>query len=84
MTQIKCSGSCSAKREELCLSFALKCLKHPKSNEMFPLNDKPNIETRNQEKFSVQHAYTDRLKNSAIIYMHNLLNQHDQEKTQKM
>ena len=72
------------RREELCLSFALKCLKHPKSNDMFPLNDKPNIETRNQEKFSVQHAYTDRLKNSGIIYMQNLLNQHEQEKTQKM
>ena len=45
---------------------------------MFPLNDKTHeINTRNREKYEVQHANTERLKMSSIIYMQNLLNQHE-------
>ena len=44
---------------------------------MFPLNNKSqNIGTRKPEKFKVQHALTDKLKDSALIYMQNLLNEH--------
>ena len=47
---------------------------------MFPLNLKThNMETRETEKFKVQHALTDRLKNSALIYMQNLLNKHEDQ-----
>ena len=68
----------SDRREQLCLSFALKCVKHPKTLKMFPLNDKTHeINTRNREKYEVQHANTERLKMSSIIYMQNLLNQHE-------
>ena len=42
---------------------------------MFPINEKKHIMiTRKPEMFKVQKANTERLKNSAIIYMQNLLN----------
>ena len=74
----------SDRREQLCLSFALKCVKHPKTLKMFPLNDKTHeINTRNREKYEVQHANTERLKMSSIIYMQNLLNQHEAKITNR-
>ena len=43
---------------------------------LFPLNQKfHQMNTRNVEKYKVQHAYTERLKKSAIIYMQNILNE---------
>ena len=46
---------------------------------MFPENLKNHLmKTRKQEKYQVQHAQTKRLKDSALIYMQNLLNQHEQ------
>ena len=36
-----------------------------------------NMETRKQEIYKVEHANTERYKNSAIIYMQNLLNEHE-------
>ena len=67
----------SERREKLCLNFALKCTKNKKMKRMFPQNLKfHTMKTRNPEKFIVEHARTERLKNSSIIYMQNLLNQH--------
>ena len=67
--------------EKLCttgenlLSFAKKCCKNPKTSDMFPRNSrKHNMDTRKPEEFKVQHANTDRLLKSSIIYMQNLLN----------
>ena len=58
----------SDRREELCLSFALKCLKNSKTANMFPENKKTHqMETRDPEKYEVQHANNERLKNSAIM-----------------
>jgi hypothetical protein len=69
--------SLNDRRQNLCLNFAMKASKHPKMKKMFPLNDKShNMGTRKTEKFKVQHALTDRLKDSALIYMQNLLNEH--------
>ena len=34
------------------------------------------METRKSEKYKVQHANTERLKKSAVIYMQNLLNEY--------
>ena len=68
----------SDRREELCLNFAKKCVKNQKTTHMFPVNKKKHeMDTRNPGKYEVQHAYNDRLKNSAIIYMQNLLNDHE-------
>ena len=49
---------------------------------MFPLDKKDhNMDTRYKEKFEVQIANIERLKKSSIIYMQNLLNEHDAEFT---
>ena len=67
-----------ARRETLCLNFALKTSKNPKMKKMFPLKDKlHDMQTRQPEKYVVQHANTERLKKSSIIYMQNLLNIHE-------
>ena len=45
---------------------------------MFPANSKNHVmKTRKQEKYHVQHAQTKIFKESALIYMQNLLNQHE-------
>ena len=64
------------RRENLCLNFALKCVKHEKLRHMFPINDKTHgMETRTEEKFEVQFAKTGRLQKSPIIFMQKLLNE---------
>ena len=65
-------------RQKLCLNFALKCAKNPKTKKMFPIREKEHeMETRKGEKYLVQHTNTERLKNSSIIDMQNLLNNHE-------
>ena len=45
-----------ARRESLCLNFALKTSKNPKMKKMFPLKDKHHdMQTRQPEKYVVQH-----------------------------
>ena len=71
--------SLSERREQLCLKFAQKCVKNNKAKHMFPLNNKShNMNTRNTDKYQVQHANTGRLKDSSIIYMQNLLNANEE------
>ena len=73
-----CLETLNDRRESLCLTFAIKSSKNPKTKQMFPKNEKSHtMGTRKCEKFKVQHAHNDRLKNSAIIFMQNLLNQHE-------
>ena len=65
-------------REHLCLKFAIKCTKNPKTRDIFPENKKLHeMKTRKTEKFKVQHANTERLKKSSVIYMQNLLNENE-------
>ena len=48
---------------------------------MFPLNENlHSMKQRVQNKFTVQHANTERLKNYSIIYMQNLLNENEARK----
>ena len=64
------------RRQELCLKFAIKCTKSEKTQEMFPKREKEHeMQARNEEKYHIQHAKTNRLKNSAIPYMQRLLNE---------
>ena len=64
------------RREYLCFRFAQKCTKNEKTKHMFPLNEKThNMDLRKHEKFKVNHANTDRLRRSPIIYMQHLLNE---------
>ena len=63
------------RRESLCLKFAKKCTQNEKTFNMFPINKiYHSMKLRNQEKYVVKFANTDRLKNSAIPYMQRLLN----------
>ena len=63
------------RREQLCLNFAKKCVKNERLQHMFPLKTKSHsMKTRKPEKFKVYKANNERYKNSAIIYMQNLLN----------
>ena len=63
------------RRENLCLTFAQRTSNHQTMKKMFPLNEKTcKMITRNPERFKVQCALNERLKNSPIIYMQNLLN----------
>ena len=66
----------SDRRIELCLNFAKKCVKNPKTKHMFPENVKKHqMETRMAEKYQVEHANTERFRKSSIIYMQHLLNE---------
>ena len=68
----------SERRKHLCLQFARKCLKDEKLKDLFPLRKNiHNMKTRNQEKYLVQNAKTDRLQKSPIVYMQYLLNREE-------
>ena len=51
-----------------------------KLKELFSENSKHQIETRQQEKFKIDHANTNRMRNSNTIYMQHLLNEEHNEK----
>ena len=72
------------RRDELCLNFALKCVKHKKLKKMFPLNRKcHNMDTRENEKYEVQFAYNGRLKKSSIPYMQIMLNENEEKTSEQ-
>ena len=74
--------SLKERREELCYKFAKKCIQSEKSKHMFPSREKVHsMETREEEKYIVQHANTERLKKSSIPYMQRLLNKHEEKKS---
>ena len=51
-----------------------------KTDKFFPLNQKQHtMKKRKNEKYKVNFARTERLKNSSIPYMQRLLNQRNQE-----
>ena len=68
------------RRKKLCLKFAKKCTQHPQAASMFPLNKQDNYSTRFREKYYVQPASTERLKNSAIPQLQRALNEEIQRK----
>ena len=65
--------SLSDRIQMLALRFAQKCLNHDRFSDLFPLND-TTVDTRNTEKYVVNFASTDRLKDSSIPEMQRLLN----------
>ena len=67
--------SLSERRSELALRFAKKCIKNPKTADIFPYNE-PLRRTRITENFEVTNAHTERLAKSAIPFMQRLLNSH--------
>ena len=62
------------RRLKLCIKFATKCTRNPKTASMFPLNDKVNYNLRQHESYYVQPARTNRLRDSSIPQMQRALN----------
>ena len=71
------------RRENLCLNFAKKCLRNQKVKSIFPLN-KNKRSLRNQYKYLVKFATTERYKKSAVPYMQNLLNEYERVKVKSV
>ena len=64
------------RRKKLTLGFVKRSLADGKLRDLFPVRKKPHImNTRRPEKYIVQHAHTERLKNSPILTMQRLLNE---------
>lgn len=61
------------RRENRCMDFARRCLKHPIHQRLFPLNTGPST-SRSSEKYKVNFARTSTYKNSAIPYLQRKLN----------
>ena len=74
------------RREDRCLSFSIKSLKHPVHKRLFPVNprfrENPDY-LREREPFVVNFAKTSSYKNSTIPYCQNLLNTHFAKKATK-
>ena len=64
----------SERRNDRCLDFARKCVKHPKNSRFFPLKTPNDYSIRTSDKFKVNFASRDYYKNSAIPYCQRLLN----------
>ena len=63
------------RRRNLLGVFGKKCLVLEQTKELFPFNDRELImQTRNQEKYNILHANTERLKNSTVPYIQRVLN----------
>ena len=63
------------RRKTLCLKFAQNCLNHEKTKGMFPLKTPSSYALRNNEKYQVNFASTDRLLKSSIPMMQRMLNE---------
>ena len=74
--------SLEERREYLSLQFAKKSLQNHKMKNLFPKKIiKHDHKLRNQDKFKINYARTNRYKNSAVPHMQKLLN--DDATTQK-
>ena len=73
------------RREERCIQFSKKSVKHKTNIRMFPLNPVLNgqIQVRAREKYKVNFAHTTAYKNSTIPYCQRLLNKIEEEEEEK-
>ena len=75
------TDSLEMRRTNLCIKFSKKCLRNEKLKNMFPRNRQSHsMEKRSGEKFSVNKAFTERYKRSAIPSMQRLLNSSEKDK----
>lgn len=63
------------RREDRCMNFAKKCLKHPLHSRQFPVNSN-NVKNKHtsRETFDVNFASTEIYRKSAIPYLQRMLN----------
>ena len=64
------------RREKLLLNFGKKCVKNPRTSDMFPLANNNDHDLRTKEKYLVQKSRTSRLLHSTIPQLQRALN-HD-------
>ena len=62
----------SVRRENLCLTFAIKCAKHTRHSDLFMKN--PRYNSRTKQKFIEPKCLTTRYYNSAVPFLTRLLN----------
>jgi hypothetical protein len=62
------------RRENRCLHFAERCLKHPKFKHLFPLSEPDEHNIRQGEKYHVNFERTGQYMNSTIPYLQRKLN----------
>ena len=63
------------RREDRCLNFAVRCLKHPLNNRLFPLDtNKHSLHAKSKEKFTVNFAKVGALNRYTIPYLQRMLN----------
>ena len=73
--------SLTERRNILSLKFAKSGIKNNKLNDLLPLTDKIHkMKTRKNEKYKVEFANKQRLKNESIITMQNLLNENEENR----
>ena len=71
----------AVRREKLCLKFAKDCVRNDKLHDMFPKSRKSHLmDIRQNSKFVVKKARTERLQRSAVVNMQKLLNKDALEK----
>ena len=60
----------------MCVKFAKNGIKNNTLKDLFQVTEKTHgMKTRDNDKYKVMFANTDRLKNSSVIMMQNLLNE---------
>ena len=70
-----------ARQNQLTLQFAKKCIQNGKMAHLFPLKGKKHdYLLRNNQKYKIQFANTERLQKSQILFMQRLLNEEDNQK----
>ena len=66
----------SSRRTELCLNFALKCLYSKKYKHLFEFVPVDDHNIRQRRKLLEPQCHKDRYRNSPLVYLTRLLNQH--------
>ena len=69
-------GSLQARRETLCLNFAIKAFKHPKFTNWFVITDGSRDTRSVKDPLKAIKTRTRRFRKSPIPYLRDLLNQH--------
>ena len=62
------------------MRFAIRCMKHPKFKNLFPLSEPDPYNFRSVDKYEVKFARTDHYRDSSIPYLKRKLNDEHRNK----
>jgi len=68
--------SLEERRQQICLNFALSCLKSDRFKSFFPLNSELGYPIEREGKFKTPFCHTERYRKSPIPYLISLLNKY--------